>query len=112
MPHRMCFLNDSGVLWLNAASDSLIALAYYLIPFLLFYFTQRRRDVSFHWIFVAFGVFILACGTAHLLGVVTVWNPVYRLEGIVKAATAIASIVTFAMLWHIMPVLVALPRPS
>jgi len=112
MPHRMCYLNDSGVLWLNVISDSLVALAYYLIPFLLFYFTKRRRDISFHWVFVAFGCFILACGTTHLLSAVTVWNPVYRLEGIVKAVTAIASITTFAMLWRMMPTLIALPRPA
>src|ERR1022692_4899517 len=70
-PPKMCFREDSAVLWLNVISDSLIALAYYLIPFLLFYYTRKRRDIGFHWIFVAFGTFILACGTTHLLGAVT-----------------------------------------
>jgi len=112
MPHKMCFLGDSGVLWLQVVSDSLIALAYYLIPFLLFYFTRRRRDIGFHWIFVAFGSFILACGTTHAMSAVTVWNPVYRLEGVIKALTAIASIATLAMLSRMMPQLVALPSPA
>ena len=112
MPHKMCFLGDAGVLWLQVISDSLIALAYYLIPFLLFYFTRRRKDVGFQPIFVAFGCFILACGTTHALGAVIVWNPVYRLEGAVKALTAIASIATFAMLGRMMPQLVSLPSPA
>jgi signal transduction histidine kinase len=112
MPHKMCYLEDPAVLWLNVISDWLIALAYYLIPFLLFYFTRKRRDVAFNWIFVAFGVFILACGTTHLLGAVTVWNPVYRLEGVVKAITAIASIATFVLLAKMMPTLVLIPSPS
>ena len=111
-PPKMCFREDSAVLWLNVISDSLIALAYYLIPFLLFYYTRKRRDIGFHWIFVAFGTFILACGTTHLLGAVTVWNPVYRLDGVVKAITAIASIATFAMLGRMMPALIRIPSPA
>ncbi|HLK63981.1 MAG TPA: response regulator [Bryobacteraceae bacterium] len=112
MPHKMCFLENQTVLWLSVTSDGLIALAYYLIPFLLFYFSRKRRDVGFHWIFVAFGVFILACGTSHLLGVVTVWNPVYRLESTVKAITGIASIGTFLLFCRIMPGLVRIPSPA
>ncbi len=112
MPHRMCYLNDSAVLWLSVISDSLIALAYYLIPFLLFYFSRKRRDIGFHWVFVTFGAFILACGTTHLLGAVTVWNPVYRLEGIVKAITAIASMTTFVLLAKMMPTFISIPSPS
>lgn len=112
MPHRMCFLNDGIVLWLQVISDSLIAVSYYLIPILLFRLGRQRRDISFKWIFVAFGMFILACGTTHLLGVVTVFNPVYRFEGVVKAVTAIASISTFVLLIPMMPTLIALPSPS
>ena len=112
MPHRMCYLNDTAVLWVNVLSDLLTALAYYLIPILLFYFLRRRRDVNFRWIFVAFALFILACGTTHLLGAVTVWNPVYRLEGLVKAITAAASLATFVLLARMMPEILALPSPS
>ena len=112
MPHGMCFLWDPAVLWLNVISDGTIAAAYYAIPFLLFYFPRQRRDFSFKPIIVAFGLFILACGSTHLLGAVTVWNPVYRLDGVVKAITAIASVGTFAMMIPLMPILVALPSPS
>jgi signal transduction histidine kinase len=112
MPHGMCFLWNPSVLWLNVISDALIAAAYYAIPFLLFYFIRKRRDISFKPILAAFGVFILACGTSHLLGAVTVWIPVYRLDGLVKAITAIASVATFAMMVPVMPILVTLPSPS
>ena len=112
MPHGMCFLWDPLVLWLHVISDCLIAAAYYAIPVLLFHFSRRRRDIPFNRIFVAFALFILACGTTHLLGAVTVWHPVYRIEGAVKAATAIASITTFLMLIPLMPTLISLPSPS
>jgi signal transduction histidine kinase/CheY-like chemotaxis protein len=112
MPHGMCYLWDPAVLWLNVISDGLIAAAYYTIPFLLFYFVRKRRDVAFKGIFVAFGIFILACGTTHLMGAVTVWSPIYRLEGVIKAITAAASVATFAMLVPMMPALIALPSPA
>src|SRR5438270_13606877 len=91
MPHGMCFLWDPAVLWLNVIADALIAICYYAIPFVLFRFARQRKDLAFHWIFVAFGAFILACGTTHVLGIWTVWHGTYRLEGVVKALTAIAS---------------------
>ncbi|HEX3745732.1 MAG TPA: ATP-binding protein [Bryobacteraceae bacterium] len=112
MPHGMCYLWEPGVLWLNVIADSLIAVAYYAIPFLLFYFVRRRRDFRFNAIFVAFGVFILACGTTHLMGAVTVWHPVYRLDGMIKAVTALASVTTFAMLIPLMPTLISFPSPA
>jgi signal transduction histidine kinase len=112
MPHGMCFLWNPAVLWLNVICDLLIAASYYAIPFLLFRFARRRRDIAFKGIFVAFGIFILACGTTHVMGAITVWTPVYRLEGVVKLITAVASMMTFAMLLPMMPTLVALPSPS
>ena len=112
MPHGMCYLWDPAVLWLSAASDILISASYYAIPFLLFYFVRKRRDIAFNGIFVAFGMFILACGTTHLMGAVTIWHPIYRLDGVIKAITAIASAATFIMLVPMMPTLIALPSPS
>jgi signal transduction histidine kinase/ActR/RegA family two-component response regulator len=78
----------------------------------LFSFARRRRDIEFKGIFVAFGVFILACGSTHLLGALTVWVPVYRLDGVVKAITAVASMATTVMLIPLLPALIRLPSPS
>jgi len=112
MPHRMCFLDDAATLWLHVLSDVVIAVSYYVIPILLFRFIRRRRDIGFSWILFAFAIFIMACGTSHVLGAVTVFNPVYRLEGVVKAVTAAASMATFLVLIPAMPSLIALPSPS
>ena len=112
VPHGTCYLWDPAVLWLNVISDGVIALSYYAIPFLLFSFARQRRDLSFQWIFVAFGMFILACGTTHLLGAYTVWVPAYRLDGLVKAVTAVSSAATFGLLVPLLPTLVSLPSPT
>jgi len=112
MPHGMCYSWNGAVLWLNVIADGLIAASFYAIPFLLFRFIRKRRDISFNWIFAAFGMFILACGATHLLGAVTVWTPVYRLEGVVKGITAVASLSTFLLLIPVMPTLISLPSPQ
>jgi len=112
MPHGMCYLWNPAVLWLNVISDGFITLAYYGIPFLLFAFFRKRKDITFRWVFVAFAGFILACGTTHLMGVWTVWHGTYRLDGMVKALTAVASVASGVLLLPLMPILVNLPSPT
>ena len=112
MPHGACYLWNPAVLWLNVISDALIATCYYVIPVLLFLLARKRKDLTFHWVFVAFGAFILACGTTHVLGVWTVWNPMYRLDGVVKALTALASVITTVLLFPLLPLLLRLPSPA
>jgi PAS domain S-box-containing protein len=112
LPHGTCYLWNPGVLWLNVISDLVIAMAYYAIPVLLFWFVRKRRDIGFSWILVAFAAFILACGTTHLLGAWIVWHATYRLDGVVKAITAVASVATAVLLIPLLPGLVKMPNPS
>jgi two-component sensor histidine kinase len=109
MPHGMCFLWQPAVLWLHVVSDSVIAIAYYSIPVALLYFVRKRQDLVFPHVFVLFGVFILACGTTHVMGIWTIWRPDYWLDGGVKLVTASASILTAGLVWQIMPTALALP---
>lgn len=112
MPHGACYLWQPAVLWLHVASDTLIVLSYYSIPFALMYFVHKRTDLMYRWIFVLFGVFIFLCGTTHLLSIWTIWHPDYWLEGVVKLATALVSIVTAGLVWPLIPRLLALPSPE
>jgi C4-dicarboxylate-specific signal transduction histidine kinase len=112
MPHGVCFLWNPEILWLHAISDSLIALSYFLIPVALFYFVRQRQDLPFHWIFLLFGFFILGCGATHVMGIWTLWHGTYRLEGVVKAITAGASVVTAVALVQLLPRALALPSPA
>jgi signal transduction histidine kinase len=112
MPHGMCYLWDPAVLWLNVISDGLISLCYYAIPLFLIGFFRSRQDLTFRWIFVAFAVFIVACGTTHAMGIWTVWHGAYRLDGVIKAITALASLVTAVLLIPLLPTLVKLPSPT
>lgn len=98
MPHGYCYQWDAGLVGLHVVSDALITLSYYSIPLALLYFVRRRRDLEFSWMFLCFAVFIVACGTSHLLEIWTVWRPAYWLSGAVKAVTALASIPTAILL--------------
>src|SRR3981189_3936468 len=112
MPHGMCFLWQPELIALHVASDSAIALAYYSIPIALIYFVNKRTDLAFPTIFVLTGLFILACGTTHIMGVWTLWFPDYRLHGGIKAATALPSVGTAAAIWKVMPLALALPSTA
>src|ERR1700716_4746046 len=112
MPHGMCFLWQPELIALHVASDSLIALAYYSIPVALIYFVSKRADFAFPSIFVLTGLFILACGTTHVMSVWTLWYPDYRLDGGIKAVTAVLSIGTAIAIWKVMPLALALPSTA
>jgi len=110
--HGGCLGWQPLLLWLHIGSDALIALAYYSIPVALLVFVRRRKDLQFGWMFVLFGVFILACGTTHLMGIWTLSHPDYLAAGILKAVTAVTSVITAVILWPLIPKATALPGPA
>jgi diguanylate cyclase (GGDEF)-like protein/PAS domain S-box-containing protein len=112
MPHGACYLWLPSILWLHVISDTLIALAYYSIPFALFYFVKKRIDLAYRWVFVLFAAFIFLCGTTHLISIWTIWHPDYWLDGLIKLATALVSIVTASLIWPLIPKLLRLPSPQ
>jgi len=111
-PHGFCLAWQPGLIWLHAASDLLTAAAYYSIPAAILVVLSRRRDVQFRPVILLFAVFILACGTTHLMSVVTLWVPLYWLEGTVKAVTAALSVVTAILLWPLLPRLLNMPSAA
>ena len=112
MPHGHCYLWRPALVWLHVVSDAFTALAYTSIPFTLVYFVRRRRDLPFHWMFLCFGVFIIACGATHAMEIWTLWTPTYWLAGLIKAITAAASLPTAILLVKLVPRALAIPSPQ
>ncbi|MCT7991680.1 ATP-binding protein [Laspinema olomoucense] len=104
IPHGHCYLWKPSLVWLHITSDSLIGISYVAISTSLAYFVYKaRRNIPFHWMFLAFGAFIIACSMTHFLAVWTLWNPTYWLSGNVKLLTALASVTTAISLPPLIP---------
>lgn len=104
MPHEYCYLREPRLIWLHVTADLLIGLAYVCISATLaFLVFQASRDIPFHWVFLAFGLFIVSCGMTHFMEVWVIWEPVYWLSGYVKLVTAIASVATAVALFPLVP---------
>jgi len=109
MPHLYCYLGSTSLAWTHAISDALIGLAYVVISATLAYLIHRgRSELPFHGLFFGFAVFIVACGSSHLVEAITVWIPVYVLSAAIKVVTALASIATAVMLPFVVPDVLAL----
>ena len=109
LPHGHCYMWTPGILWMHVVADILIAMAYFAIPFVLIYVARRRRDLPFSWLLVCFGVFIVSCALTHVMDVWNVWHTDYWLEGLVKVATAAASVPTAILLWRSLPFILSVP---
>lgn len=124
MPHGMCYLWEPELLWLHVIADTLIGAAYFAIPpALLALVVRARREVPqgaayavrglpHEWMFLAFGLFIVACGSTHFMAVWNVWHADYWLSGGVKVVTAAASIATAVALPPLIPRALKLVRDA
>jgi len=100
IPHGACLLWKSELIWLNAVSDAMIAVAFFTTAYVLgFYVWRRRREVMFRSVFWALAIFAAICGVTRLESILTLWVPVYGIEAVTKGVLALISVgVTAAML--------------
>ena len=107
MPHGHCYLWIPSLLWMHVVSDALIGIAYLGISLIL-YLLVRSIRLPFSPVFVAFGLFIGLCGITHFMKIWTVWNPDYFLDGLIKIATAAASVATAIGLVYVRPQIIGM----
>ena len=108
-PHGICLLWEPELIWLHVVSDALTAIAYFSIPVCILYIWWKRTDFKYRWIAWLFVAFIVSCGMTHVLAIITLWTPIYGIEGLVKAATAAASLFTAVVLWRMLPDMLVMP---
>mgnify|MGYP002780588132 CR=1 FL=1 len=112
MPHGHCYLWSPTMVWLQVVSNGFIGLAYASISLTLYGIVRRIRDIPFSWMYLAFGVFIAACGATHFFDIATVWHPIYWADGGVRALTAVASVSTAVLLIPLAPKAVSLANAA
>ena len=104
MPHVFCYLGNPVLINVNLISDLLIGTSYVVISLTLVYLVRASKGgIPFHWMFLAFGTFIIACGGTHFMEAITLWHPVYWASAYVKVITAMASVATAVALPVVMP---------
>src|SRR5262245_47363640 len=88
-PHGACLEWKPELIWINAVSDAMVAVAFFATAFLLGYFVWRRqRDMRlmFRAVFWAFAAFAVGCAATRLLSILVLWVPAYGIEATVKGA--------------------------
>jgi signal transduction histidine kinase len=111
-PRWECGHWSAGLIALHVGSHVLIGLAELAIAILLLAFVRHRRELPFRSFFVWLGLFLVACALTHFLETVMFALPVYRLSGLVKLLTAIASWGTVLALVPVLPQALALRSPQ
>ena len=94
MPHAVCWSADPKLIWTMVLTNLITFLSYLTIAFTLLFLVRRtRRIIVRDWAYfvVGFALFILACGTTHLLEVVTTWNPLFWVDAWTNIVTAVLS---------------------
>lgn len=115
IPHGHCYLWQPGLVWLHLVSDTLTAMAYYSVAIAIVYFTNQRPDLPVKTVTLLIGYFFVfaLCGTTHLMGVVTLWYPIYWVSGILKASNALWSTYAFTfLLIPLIPIAIDAPSPA
>ena len=107
IPHGFCFMWRPELVWMHVLSDLAIAIAYFSIPFTIMFLVHRQKQsMPYIWVFRMFAAFIFLCGMTHIMSVISIWYPVYYLEGIIKVFTAAVSLATAIMIFPLVPVLI------
>jgi two-component system, chemotaxis family, sensor kinase Cph1 len=90
--------------WLYIISELMIWTAYFLIPLIIInYINRKKAALKFNKAYVYFAAFILLCGSTHFLDAMMFWVPMYRLNALLRLATAIVSLLTVYHLIKILP---------
>lgn len=109
VPQGESFQWQGDLLFLHVLGDLTIALAFIVIPFVLFRLAKIRRDLRVNSLLLLFAASLLLCSITHIIGVLNIWYGYYYLEDVVKAVTGLVCIATAIVLWRHLASLATLP---
>jgi signal transduction histidine kinase len=101
VPHAVCWAADPKLIWTMVVTNLITFLSYTSICATLFYLVRRTRQViarDWGYFVVGFALFIVACGSTHLMDVVTTWIPIFWVDAGTNIVTAILSAYVAIML--------------
>ena len=101
MPHAVCWAAAPRLIWTMVVANFVTFASYLaLCGTLLFIVRRTFRVMSRDWALfvVGFALFIVACGSTHLMDVVTTWIPVFWMDAVASIVTAVLSACVALML--------------
>lgn len=94
MPHAVCWAAAPDLIWTMVITNAITFLSYTTICITLLFLVRRtNRAIVREWAYftVGFAAFIVACGSTHLLEVITTWSPIFWVDAATNVVTAILS---------------------
>jgi signal transduction histidine kinase len=94
MPHAVCWRADPRLIWVMVVTNAVTFLSYLSIGLTLLWLARKTRRViarDWAWFVVGFALFIAACGSTHLMEVVTTWWPWFWVDAGANLLTAALS---------------------
>ena len=101
VPHAVCWAAAPHLIWTMVIANSVTFLSYLSLCVTLLYIAGRTFRVMVRdWMLflVGFAMFIVACGSTHLMDVVTTWIPVFWIDAWATIITAVLSACVAIML--------------
>jgi signal transduction histidine kinase len=94
MPHAVCWAAAPHLIWTMVIANAITFLSYVSICVTLLVLVRRTRPIiarDWAYFLVGFALFIVACGSTHLMDVVTTWIPVFWIDAFTNVVTAVLS---------------------
>ena len=94
VPHAVCWAAEPHLIWTMVVTNFITFLSYLTICFTLLYVVGKTGRVIAHdwrYFLVGFALFIVACGSTHLLDVITTWIPIFWVDAWANVITALLS---------------------
>lgn len=94
MPHAVCWRADPHLIWVMAITNAITFISYVSICATLLLLARKTKAVaSRDWAYftIGFALFIVACGSTHMMEVVTTWVPWFWIDAAVNTVTAVLS---------------------
>jgi hypothetical protein len=101
MPHAVCWAAAPKLIWTMVIANAITFLSYVTICATLLVLVRRTRTViarDWAYFLVGFALFIVACGSTHMMDVVTTWIPAFWIDAATNVVTALLSAYVAIML--------------
>jgi len=101
VPHAVCWAAAPHLIWTMVITNLITFVSYFIICVTLLYLARKTgRVIARDWrtFLIGFALFIVACGSTHLLEVITTWTPIFWVDAWTNIITAALSALVALML--------------